>query len=60
MEEETPLAKLIGFPNEERYKELNKIKDKMIKEFDGMNSKEIALVFKLVKDVVDTKLIFIV
>ena len=53
-------AELVNFPNQNRIKELEKTRDLIVKEFDGMTSQEISLLLKLVKDVVNTKLVFIV
>lgn len=51
---------LVGFPSQERLKDLEKAKDSILKEFEGMTSSEISLIFKLVKDAVNEKLVFTV
>jgi len=49
---------LVGFPSQERLKDLEKAKNSILKEFDGMTSSEISLTLKLVKDSVNKKLVF--
>ncbi len=51
---------LVGFPTNERMKELEKVKDSIVTEFNGMTSQEISLLLKLVKDEVNTKLVFVI
>lgn len=55
---DSKLGALVGFPSQERLKDLEKAKNSILKEFEGMTSSEISLILKLVKDSVNEKLIF--